>query len=161
ATRSSCRRASAPAGSRPARRPPDMARGAPVPEKWEPVFRKEQAPKQKQAHVPEKWVPVFRKDHAPTQKRAHVPEKWAPVFRKEHAPKQKRAPVRETSLYAPVKRFLEGLGFAVKGEICGCDLVALRGDEPPRVVIGELKLGFSLELVLQGINRSAACDEVW
>jgi hypothetical protein len=68
---------------------------------------------------------------------------------------------RETSLYAPVKRFLEGLGFEVKGEICGCDLVALRGDEPPLVVIGELKLAFNLELVLQGINRTAACDEVW
>ena len=68
---------------------------------------------------------------------------------------------RETSLYSPVKRFLETLGFDVKGEICGCDLVALRGDEPPLVVIGELKLGFNLELVLQGINRTAACDEIW
>jgi hypothetical protein len=68
---------------------------------------------------------------------------------------------RETSLYAPVKRFLEGLGFDVKGEICGCDLVALRGDEPPLVVIGELKLGFNLQLVLQAINRAAACDEIW
>jgi hypothetical protein len=70
-------------------------------------------------------------------------------------------PPRETSLYVPVKRFLERLGFEVKGEICGCDLVALRGDEPPLVVIGELKLGFNLELVLQGVNRTAACDEVW
>src|SRR5438067_5213464 len=26
---------------------------------------------------------------------------------------------------------------------------------------GELKLAFNLELVLQGIDRSAACDEVW
>src|SRR5437588_2980914 len=68
---------------------------------------------------------------------------------------------RETSLYSPVKRFLETLGFEVKGEICGCDLVALRGDEPPLVVIGELKLGFNLELVLQGVNRTAACDEIW
>jgi hypothetical protein len=68
---------------------------------------------------------------------------------------------RETFLCSPVKRLLESLGFAVKGEICGCDLVALRGDEPPRVVIGELKLGFSLELVLQGIDRTAACDEIW
>jgi hypothetical protein len=68
---------------------------------------------------------------------------------------------RETSLYVPVKRFLESLGFDVKGEICGCDLVALRGDEPPIVVVGELKLGFNLELVLQGINRAAACDEIW
>src|SRR5437660_5927423 len=68
---------------------------------------------------------------------------------------------RETSLYAPVKRFLESLGFDVKGEICGCDLVALRGDEPPIVVIGELKLGFNLELVLQAVDRTAACDEIW
>src|SRR5690349_13872457 len=68
---------------------------------------------------------------------------------------------RETALYRPVKRYLEGLGFQVKGEICGCDLVALRGDEPPIVVIGELKLSFNLELLLQGIDRTAACDEIW
>jgi hypothetical protein len=67
----------------------------------------------------------------------------------------------ESSLYLPVKRFLETLGYEVKGEVCGCDLVALRGDEPPVVVIGELKLSFTLELVLQGVNRTAACDEVW
>jgi hypothetical protein len=66
----------------------------------------------------------------------------------------------ETSLYQPVKRYLEGLGFKVKGEVCGCDLVAIRG-EPPVVVIGELKISFSLDLVLQAVDRSAACDEVW
>jgi hypothetical protein len=64
-------------------------------------------------------------------------------------------------LYRPVKTFLEGLGFVVKGEIGGCDLLALRGDDPPVVVIGELKLTFNLELVLQGVDRAAACDEVW
>lgn len=67
----------------------------------------------------------------------------------------------ETSLYGPVKRFLESLGFTVKGEIGGCDLVALSKDCPPVVVICELKLQFNLELVLQGIDRAAACDEVW
>jgi len=70
-------------------------------------------------------------------------------------------PPLETSLYLPVKRFLEGLGFAVKGEIGGCDVVALRGDDPPLVVIGELKQSFNLELVLQGVDRAAASDEVW
>jgi hypothetical protein len=69
--------------------------------------------------------------------------------------------LRETSLYPPVKRFLEARGFHVKGEICGCDLVALRGEEPPLVVIGELKLQFSLELLLQAVDRTAACDELW
>ena len=67
----------------------------------------------------------------------------------------------ETSLYLPVKAFLETRGFAVKGEIGGCDLVALQEGEPPLVVIGELKMRFSLELVLQAVDRAAACDEVW
>src|SRR5438045_3828367 len=76
-------------------------------------------------------------------------------------PRPSEPALRETSLYVPVKRFLESRGFHVKGEICGCDLVALRGDEPPLVVIGELKLAFTLELLLQGVNRTAACDELW
>ena len=67
----------------------------------------------------------------------------------------------ESTLYPPVKRFLESLGFEVKGEVCGCDLVALDGKEPAAVVIGELKLTFTLDLVLQAVDRTAACDEVW
>jgi hypothetical protein len=67
----------------------------------------------------------------------------------------------ETTLYLPVKRFLERLGFTVKGEVGGCDLVALSGDDPPLVVIGELKLSFNLELLLQAVDRAGACDEVW
>lgn len=67
----------------------------------------------------------------------------------------------ETELYLPVKRFLERLGFTVKGEIGGCDLVGLSGDDPPVVVIGELKQTFNLELILQAVDRAGACDEVW
>jgi len=67
----------------------------------------------------------------------------------------------ETNLYLPVKKFLEGLGFTVKGEISGCDLVAIAAGSPPVVVIGELKLTFNLALVLQGVDRADACDEVW
>ena len=67
----------------------------------------------------------------------------------------------ETALYLPVKRFLENLGFTVKGEVGGCDLVALSADDPPIVVIGELKLSFNLELILQAVDRAGACDEVW
>ncbi|TIT94056.1 MAG: hypothetical protein E5W55_15105, partial [Mesorhizobium sp.] len=69
--------------------------------------------------------------------------------------------MQETSLYAPVKRFLESLDFIVKGEVGGCDILGLRDGEPPVVVICELKLQFNLELVLQGVDRAAACDEVW
>ena len=67
----------------------------------------------------------------------------------------------ESSLYLPVKGFLEKLGFEVKGEVCGCDVVALRDGEPAAVVIGELKLTFTLDLVLQAVDRTAVCDEVW
>jgi hypothetical protein len=67
----------------------------------------------------------------------------------------------ETALYLPVKRFLEKLGFTVKGEVGGCDVVALSGSDPPIVVIGELKLSFNLELILQAVDRAGACDEVW
>ena len=67
--------------------------------------------------------------------------------------------MRETDLYPPVKAFLEAQGYAVKGEVDGCDLVAVRGDEPP--VIVELKAGFSLPLVFQGITRQGLTDNVY
>ena len=69
------------------------------------------------------------------------------------------APLGEAALYRPVKHFLEGCGYQVKGEVRGCDLVARRGDEPP--VIVELKLRFTLALVLQGIDRLAITDRVY
>jgi hypothetical protein len=65
----------------------------------------------------------------------------------------------ETDLYPPVKRFLEAQGYAVKGEIRECDVVAIRGREPP--VIVELKTGFSLQLLLQGVDRQAMTDAVY
>lgn len=67
----------------------------------------------------------------------------------------------ETSLYAPVKCFLEDLGYSVKGEVGHCDLVALRNDDPTVVVIGELKQSFNLELILQGVDRMSVGDEIW
>jgi hypothetical protein len=67
----------------------------------------------------------------------------------------------ETALYRPVKMFLESLGYACKGEIGGCDIVGLKEAEPPVVVIGELKLSFNLELVLQAVDRASLGDEVW
>ncbi|MCF1461702.1 hypothetical protein FS827_10230 [Agrobacterium vitis] len=67
----------------------------------------------------------------------------------------------ETSLYLPVKSFLEKAGYTVKGEVGGCDLVGLSADDPSVVVICELKLSFNLELILQAVDRAAISDEVW
>jgi hypothetical protein len=65
----------------------------------------------------------------------------------------------ESDLYAPVKALLEGQGYSVKGEVRGCDVVAVRGDEPP--VIVELKRAFGMGLVLQGVNRLSLSDAVY
>ena len=65
----------------------------------------------------------------------------------------------EVALYAPVKALLEGQGYEVKGEVLACDVVGVRGDEPP--VIVELKRAFSLALVHQGIDRLALTDAVY
>jgi hypothetical protein len=66
----------------------------------------------------------------------------------------------EVDLYEPVKRFLEGQGYVAKGEVRGCDVLAVRGpDEPPVVV--ELKLAFTLSLVLQAVDRLAVTDLVY
>ena len=65
----------------------------------------------------------------------------------------------ETDLYPPIKAFLEGQGYVVKSEIAGADVVGCRGAEPPVVV--ELKLGFSLALLQQGIARQDATPHVY
>lgn len=67
----------------------------------------------------------------------------------------------ETSLYEPVKRFLERNGYLVKGEVGPCDLVGMREGDDTVVVIGELKMSFNLELILQGVDRAALGDEIW
>jgi hypothetical protein len=65
----------------------------------------------------------------------------------------------ETELYPPVKTFLEGQGYTVKSEIKNCDLVGVRGQEAPLIV--ELKTGFSIALLLQGVDRLAISDLVY
>ncbi len=69
--------------------------------------------------------------------------------------------MRETVLYPIVKHFLEAAGFEVKGEVCGCDVVAVRVGEPFRLAIVEMKRGFNLDLLLQAVDRMRSADEVW
>ena len=67
--------------------------------------------------------------------------------------------MRETDLYPPIKAFLEAQGYTVKSEVEGCDVIAVRGEEPP--VIVEMKTGFSLSLVFQGVARQGVADDVY
>jgi hypothetical protein len=65
----------------------------------------------------------------------------------------------EAALYLPVKAFLGRQGYVVRGEVRGCDLVARRGSEEP--VIVELKMRFTLPLLLQGVDRLALSPLVY
>ncbi|MCV2894425.1 DUF2161 domain-containing phosphodiesterase [Lentibacter sp. XHP0401] len=67
--------------------------------------------------------------------------------------------LKETELYAPVKAYLEALGYDVKGEVGAADVVARRAGEEP--VIVELKTGFSLQLMHQAIARQRLTDSVY
>lgn len=67
--------------------------------------------------------------------------------------------MKEQDLYPPLKRTLEGLGYEVKGEITGCDVVAMRDGEPPLVV--ELKLQLNLSVILQAVDRFAITTSVY
>lgn len=57
----------------------------------------------------------------------------------------------ESDLYPPLKSYLSDQGYDVKAEIQHCDVVAVRGDEPP--VIIELKLNLNLTILLQAVDR--------
>lgn len=67
--------------------------------------------------------------------------------------------MKEDALYGPVKAFLEGQGYTVKGEVGAVDVLAIRGDAPPLIV--ELKTGFSLTLLHQAVARQAVTDLVY
>lgn len=70
-----------------------------------------------------------------------------------------RITLKESDLYKPVKSFLEGQGYEVKGEVLDCDVMAIRGSESP--VIVELKLTLNLALVMQAVERLALADKVY
>ena len=77
-----------------------------------------------------------------------------------HSRISKRAKaVKETELYAPTKRLLESQGYVVKAEVKSCDVMAVRGDEPP--VIVELKNGLTLQLIYQAIDRLSITEHVY
>ena len=65
----------------------------------------------------------------------------------------------ESDLYRPIKRFLEAQGYAVKGEVGSCDILAIREEESPVVV--ELKERLSLALILQAVDRLTVSETVY
>jgi len=66
--------------------------------------------------------------------------------------------LRETDLYAPVRDYLTTQAFTVRAEVARCDIAAQKGEH---LVVVELKLGFTLALLLQAIRRQRMADLVY
>lgn len=66
--------------------------------------------------------------------------------------------LRESDLYGPVRDYLEGLGYEVRGEVRNCDIAAVRDGE---LIVVELKTGFTLELIYQALDRQRVADSVY
>lgn len=67
--------------------------------------------------------------------------------------------MKESDLYLPLKQYLESQNYEVKGEVCDCDVVAVKEDESP--VIVELKLSLNLDVLLQGVDRLALSSIIY
>jgi hypothetical protein len=65
---------------------------------------------------------------------------------------------RESDLYLPVKRHLEALGYAVRGEVGRCDVLGVSGDT---MIAVELKLTFGLQVLYQALRRLPSVDLVY
>lgn len=67
--------------------------------------------------------------------------------------------MKESELYSPLKNYLETQNYEIKGEVGGCDVFAIREDEPPLIV--ELKLSLNLTVILQAVDRLSLSSSVY
>lgn len=67
--------------------------------------------------------------------------------------------MKESDLYPPLKHFLQSQDYEVKGEVNGCDVLAVRAQETP--VIVELKLSLNLDVILQAVDRILLSPNVY
>ncbi|MEQ9363164.1 MAG: DUF2161 family putative PD-(D/E)XK-type phosphodiesterase [Leptospirales bacterium] len=66
--------------------------------------------------------------------------------------------MKESDLYEPLARKFRKQGYKVQGEVCGCDLVAVKDDE---IIVVELKKTFNVKLLYQAVRRLAITARVY
>ena len=71
---------------------------------------------------------------------------------------KKKATLRETDLYGPIRDFLAAQGYLVRAEVQGCDVTATKDDD---LIVVELKLRPSIELLIQAAQRQKITDSVY
>nr|WP_245347172.1 DUF2161 family putative PD-(D/E)XK-type phosphodiesterase [Cohnella lubricantis] len=63
-------------------------------------------------------------------------------------------------MYPPIKQYFASRGYEVKGEVRGCDLMAVHPDIESPIIV-EIKKTFTLPLLLQGLDRQRTGAAVW
>jgi hypothetical protein len=66
--------------------------------------------------------------------------------------------LQEVDLYKPIQRYFVKEGYEVYGEVNDCDLAAVKEDE---LVVVELKLNLSVDLLVQATKRQRLTDRVY
>jgi len=66
--------------------------------------------------------------------------------------------MKESDLFAPLKKYLETAGYKVRAEVRNCDITATKDDE---LIIVELKLSANLQLFIQATDRQYITDSVY
>jgi len=66
--------------------------------------------------------------------------------------------LQEVDLYKPIQTYFVHEGYEVYGEVKDCDIVAIKAEE---LVVIELKLNLSVELLLQAVKRQRITDKVY
>ena len=66
--------------------------------------------------------------------------------------------IQEVDLYKPIQKYFSHDGYEVYGEVKDCDIVAVKEDE---LVIIELKLTLSVDLLIQAAKRQKLTDQVY
>jgi len=66
--------------------------------------------------------------------------------------------MKESDMYNPIRKMLTEQGYTVRGEVKGCDIVALKDDA---MIIVEMKLSANLTLIYQAMARQTATDWVF
>jgi hypothetical protein len=71
---------------------------------------------------------------------------------------QEKKKLKEVDLYKPVQQYFSSEGYDVYGEVKDCDIVAEKGEE---LVVIELKLTLSVDLLVQATKRQKLTDQVY
>jgi len=66
--------------------------------------------------------------------------------------------IKESDLYKPIADYLASLGYQVQAEVRNCDIAAIKDDE---LIIVEMKTGFTITLLYQGMERKRIADSVY